>query len=55
VCFIKKKSEVFEKFKWSKAEEENQTNKKIRYLGSDNGIKYINSWIQKICEEHSVQ
>ena len=41
VYFIKQKSKVFAKFKIWKAEVENQTGRKIKYLRSDNGAEYI--------------
>jgi len=43
VYFLKQKSEIFDKFKLWKAEVENQTGRKIKYLRSDNGIEYTNS------------
>ena len=43
VYFMKQKSKVFEKFKLWKAEVENQTCRKIRYLRSDNDKEYTNS------------
>ncbi|KAK4390531.1 Retrovirus-related Pol polyprotein from transposon TNT 1-94 [Sesamum angolense] len=55
VYFLKQKSEVFAKFKLWKAEVENQTGRKIKYLRSDNGTEYIDSQFQKFCEEHGIQ
>ncbi|KAK4400677.1 Retrovirus-related Pol polyprotein from transposon TNT 1-94 [Sesamum angolense] len=46
---------VFAKFKLWKAEVENQTGRKIKYLRSDNGTEYTNSQFQKFCEEHGIQ
>jgi len=40
VYFMKQKSEVFDKFKLWRAEVENQTGRKIKYLRSDNGTEY---------------
>ena len=37
IYFLKKKSEVFDKFKEFKALVENQTEKKIKVLSTDNG------------------
>ncbi|KAL0415707.1 UNVERIFIED_CONTAM: Retrovirus-related Pol polyprotein from transposon TNT 1-94 [Sesamum latifolium] len=57
-CVIRKqtkKFEVFTKFKLWKAEVENQTSRKIKYLRSDNGTEYKNSQFQKFCEEHGIQ
>jgi len=53
--FMKQKSEVFDKFKLWKAEVENQTGRKIKYLRSDNGTEYTDSQSQKFCEEHGIQ
>ncbi|KAL0387501.1 UNVERIFIED_CONTAM: Retrovirus-related Pol polyprotein from transposon TNT 1-94 [Sesamum radiatum] len=55
VYFLKQKSEVFAKFKLWKAEVENQTGRKIKYLRSDNGTEYTDSQFQKFCEEHGIQ
>jgi len=55
VYFMKQKSEVFDKFKLWKAEVENQTSRKIKYLRSDNGTKYTDSQFQKFCEEYGIQ
>ena len=52
---LKQKSEVFAKFKQWKAEVENQTWRKIKYLRSDNGTKYTDSQFQKFCDEHGIQ
>src|ERR1044072_5004268 len=40
VYFMQHKSEVFAKFRMWKAEVENQTGRKIKYLRSDNGTEY---------------
>jgi len=40
VYFMREKSKVFAKFKEWKAEVENQTGRKIKYLRSDNGGEY---------------
>ncbi|CAJ2662759.1 unnamed protein product [Trifolium pratense] len=55
VYFMKHKSEVFSKFKLWKAEVENQTGRKIKYLRSDNGTEYTDSQFQKFCEQHGIQ
>ncbi|KAL4351605.1 hypothetical protein GQ457_06G013870 [Hibiscus cannabinus] len=55
VYFLKQKSEVFAKFKQWKAEAENQTCRKIKYLRFDNGTEYIDSQFQKFCEDHGIQ
>ncbi|KAL4341068.1 hypothetical protein GQ457_08G007840 [Hibiscus cannabinus] len=55
VYFLKQKSEVFAKFKQWKAQVENQTGRKIKYLRSDNGTKYTDSQFQRFCEDHGIQ
>ncbi|KAL0447561.1 UNVERIFIED_CONTAM: Retrovirus-related Pol polyprotein from transposon TNT 1-94 [Sesamum latifolium] len=55
VYFLKQKYEVLTKFKLCKAEVENQTGRKIKYLRSDNGTEYTDSQFQKFCEEHRIQ
>ncbi|KAL0355727.1 UNVERIFIED_CONTAM: hypothetical protein Sradi_4019600 [Sesamum radiatum] len=55
VYFVKQKSEVFAKFKLWKAEVENHTGRKIKYLRSDNGTEYTDSQFQKFCEEYGIQ
>ncbi|KAL4347437.1 hypothetical protein GQ457_17G004910 [Hibiscus cannabinus] len=47
VYFLKHKSEVFAKFKQWKAQVENQTGRKIKYLRYDNGTEYTNSQFQR--------
>ena len=42
VYFIEKKSEVYEKFQEFKYMVENQINKKIKVLRTDNGTEYVN-------------
>ena len=44
VYFMKQKYEVFEKVKLWKDEVEKQMDRKIRYLRSDNDMKYTDSW-----------
>ena len=53
--FMKHKSEVFSKFKLWKAEVENQTGRKVKYLRSDNGTEYTETKFQQFCEEHGIQ
>jgi len=52
---MKQKSEVFENLKIWKAEGENQTERKVKYLRSDYGTKYTDGKFQKFCEEHGIQ
>ncbi|WCJ18000.1 Transposon Ty1-LR1 Gag-Pol polyprotein [Euphorbia peplus] len=55
VYFLRQKSEVFAKFKLWKAEVENQTGRKIKYLRTDNGTEYTDSQFIKLCEENGIQ
>ncbi|KAL4384756.1 hypothetical protein GQ457_15G014670 [Hibiscus cannabinus] len=48
------KSEVVAKFKQWKAQVENQTGRKIKYLRSDNGTEYTDSQFQRFCEDHGI-
>ena len=50
VFFIKKKSEVLEKFTELKALLENASRKKIKYLRSDNGGEYVVNELLQIFE-----
>lgn len=52
VYFLKVKFEVFLKFKLWKVKLDNQINKNIKYLQTNNGTKYIDSVFQKVCVEH---
>ncbi|KAL8162078.1 LOW QUALITY PROTEIN: hypothetical protein V2J09_013567 [Rumex salicifolius] len=54
VYFMKHKYEVFGKVKVWKAEVENQTGRKVKYLGSDNGTEYTDLEFQKFYEEHGI-
>ena len=51
VFFIKKKSEVLEKFIDLKALVENASGRKIKYLRSDNGGEYVSNEFLKLCSE----
>ena len=55
VYFMKQKSEVFENFKIWKAEVENQTERKMKYLRSDSGTEYTDGKFQKFWEEQGIQ
>ena len=52
--FLKKKSEVFSKFKEYKALVENQTGKKINVLRTDNGGEFCEKEFEKFCRECSI-
>ena len=49
--FLKKKSEVFSKFKKYKALVENQIGKKIKVLRFDNGGEFFEKEFEKFCRE----
>ena len=49
--FLKKKSEVFSKFKEYKALVENQIGKKIKVLRTDNGGDFYEKEFEKFCKE----
>lgn len=55
VYFMRHKSEVFEKFRVWKAEVENQTERRIKCLRSDNGTEYKYELFVKFCEDHGIQ
>jgi hypothetical protein len=48
ICFLRKKSEVFDKFKEFKALVENQTEKKIKVLKTDNGGEFCGEGIRRL-------
>ena len=50
VYFMQHKSYMFAKFKLWKVEVENQTERKIKCLRSDNSIEYTDSKFTKLCE-----
>ncbi|KAL6319820.1 hypothetical protein AAG906_036883 [Vitis piasezkii] len=55
VYFMRHKSNTFAKFKLWKTEVENQTERKIKCLRSDNGTKYIDSKFTKLYEQHGIK
>ena len=55
VYFLKNKFKAFAKFKIQKAEVENQTRRKIKYLRTDNGTEYRDGDFLKFCEEHGIK
>jgi len=54
VYFMWEKSEVFAKFKEWKAEVENQTGRKIKYLRSDNRGEYCDGRFMKFCKQQGI-
>lgn len=55
VYFIKKKSEVFEKFKRYVAEAESFHGSKVAKLKADNGGEYISNEFKNFCEQKGIQ
>ena len=55
IYFLKKKSEVFQKFKNNIAWAENLTGKRVKILRSDNGGEYVSDEFQQFCNEHGIQ
>ena len=55
VYFMWHKSEMFAKFKLWKAEMENQTGKKVKYLRTDNGTEYTNDELRDFCEQDGIK
>ena len=55
VYFMRHKSEMFVKFKLWKVEVENQTERKIKCLRSDNGTEYTDSRFMELCEQHGIK
>uniref|UniRef100_A0A2N9FYY5 Integrase catalytic domain-containing protein n=1 Tax=Fagus sylvatica TaxID=28930 RepID=A0A2N9FYY5_FAGSY len=55
IYFLKNKSEAFAKFKIWKAKVENQTERKIKCLRTDNGTEYRDGDFLKFYEEHGIK
>jgi hypothetical protein len=55
VYFLKNKFDAFATFKKWKAEEENQTGRKLKCLRIDNGTEYKDGEFLKFCEEHGIK
>jgi hypothetical protein len=55
VYFLKKKSEVFSRFKEFKSLVENQTGRKIKCLRTDNGGEFCNADFDKFCVDHGIK
>eukprot|EP00253_Pinus_taeda_P002681 PITA_02681 len=51
IYFLKKKSEVFDKFKEFKALVENQIEKKIKVLSTDNGGEFCSNGFEEFCKK----
>jgi transposase InsO family protein len=51
IYFLRKKSEVFDKFKEFKALVENQTEKKIKVLRTDNGGEFCANEFEEFCKK----
>ena len=51
IYFLRKKSEVFEKFKEFKALVESQTEKKIKVLRTDNGGEFCKKEFEEFCKK----
>ena len=54
VYFMNSKTEVFEKFKEFKHLVENQLNKRIKALRTDNSLDYVNSHLSKILKNNGI-
>ena len=55
IYFLKKKSEVFQKFKHYIAWAEKFTGKQVKILRSDNGGEYMSDEFQRFCSERGIQ
>jgi hypothetical protein len=51
IYFLRKKSEVFDKFKEVKALVENQTEKKIKVFRTDNGGEFCGNEFEEFCKK----
>ena len=54
IYFLKKKSEVFESFLKFKALVENQTDRKINMLRTDNGGELCGKVFHQFCKQHDI-
>ena len=54
VCVLRSKDEVFKNFLEWKVLIENQTEKKIKMLRTDNGLEFLNSKMDALCKENDI-
>jgi hypothetical protein len=54
IYFLRKKSEIFDKFKEFKALVENQTEKRIKMLRTDNGGEFCGNEFEELCKKCSI-
>jgi len=54
IYFLKKKSEVFDRFKEFKALVENQIEKKIKLLRIDNGGDFCGKQFEEFCKKYGI-
>ena len=54
IYFLRKKSQVFDKFKEFKALVENQTEKKIKVLRIDNGGDFFKKEFEEFCKNYGI-
>uniref|UniRef100_A0A6V7IJ77 Retrovirus-related Pol polyprotein from transposon TNT 1-94 n=1 Tax=Bracon brevicornis TaxID=1563983 RepID=A0A6V7IJ77_9HYME len=54
IRFLKRKNEVFQEFKNFKILVENQTERKVKHLQSDNGREYVNTEFENFLKENGI-
>ena len=54
MCFLKERSVAFEAFKEWKILVENQMERKIKYLHTDNGLEFCSEEFNAICKVHGI-
>jgi len=54
IYFLRKKDEAFEKFVEWKKMVENQSDRKVKKLRTDNGLEYCNHYFEKFCKEEGI-
>ena len=55
IYFLRKKSEVFDRFKEFKALVENQTEKRIKVLRTDNGEEFCGNEFEELCKKCGIE